>query len=178
MNMLLQLLRLRQACNHPWLVKGAPGIPDAFSSSVGVTSGTSGGAQAGGARGATAAEVSAVRRLAPDSQAALLQVRDALCVCACLYGRQLARLYCCCSWMSYVDCHGLNLSLGALESLHACRIQFDLLHVDGVLRAQLSVCAVAYATVCAGSAGLQQHVWLMWGCTRGSQYHTLLPHLL
>lgn len=75
MNMLLQLLRLRQACNHPWLVKGAPGVPDAFASSIGGSSGTSGTAgQAGGARAATAAEVAAVRRLAPDSKAALLQV--------------------------------------------------------------------------------------------------------
>lgn len=83
MNMLLQLLRLRQACNHPWLVRGAPGVPDAFSGirSSGVNSSAAGGGQAaGGARGgATAAEVAAVRRLAPDSKAALLQVGVWVC---------------------------------------------------------------------------------------------------
>jgi hypothetical protein len=93
MNMLLQLLRLRQACNHPWLVKGAPGVPDAFSSSMGGSSGTSGSGQAGGARGATAAEVSAVRRLAPDSQAALLQVRVVMRVYLSAY-RHGARPWC------------------------------------------------------------------------------------
>jgi hypothetical protein len=76
MNMLLQLLRLRQACNHPWLVRGAPGVPDAFSGTgnSGVNSGAGSGQAGGGRGGATAAEVAAVRRLAPDSKAALLQV--------------------------------------------------------------------------------------------------------
>lgn len=86
MNMLQQLLRLRQACNHPWLVKGAPGVPEAFAGVLGGSvaggGGSSGGdsnggsGSNGGGRGAaTAAEVAAVRRLAADSQAALLQVR-------------------------------------------------------------------------------------------------------
>jgi hypothetical protein len=74
MNMLLQLLRLRQACNHPWLVEGPPGAPGGFG----------GGTGGGGKCTATAAEVAAVRRLAADSQAALLQVgvilRRGVCV--------------------------------------------------------------------------------------------------
>jgi hypothetical protein len=169
MNMLLQLLRLRQACNHPWLVKGAPGVPDAFSSSVGGSSGTSGGSQAGGARGATAAEVSAVRRLAPDSQAALLQVGVALraCLSICTAGIVqgfIAVEHC------HVDCYRLLNSgrtggfTGSTWGEMTC--------------AQLIGCGSVRATVCAGPAGLQQHVWLMWGCTRGPQHHPLLPHLL
>lgn len=62
-NMLYQLLRLRQACNHPWLVRGPPGAPP----------GTLGGSSRGRGSTATAAEVAAVRKLAPDTQAALLQ---------------------------------------------------------------------------------------------------------
>jgi hypothetical protein len=68
MNMLLQLLRLRQACNHPWLVEGPPGAPGGFGGGTGCGTGGAGKCTA------TATEVAAVRRLAPDSQAALLQV--------------------------------------------------------------------------------------------------------
>lgn len=57
----VQLLRLRQACNHPWLVRGGPGS-------------TPTAAAARGSKGSTtAAELTAVRKLAPDTQAALLQ---------------------------------------------------------------------------------------------------------
>jgi SNF2 family DNA or RNA helicase len=98
-NMLLQLLRLRQACNHPWLVKGSPGVPPAVAAllghappaALGSTSGSGGAAPgAGSARassgsssGVSAAEVAAVRRLAPDSLAALQQ---ALAACSSMCG--------------------------------------------------------------------------------------------
>ncbi|GFR48225.1 hypothetical protein Agub_g10086, partial [Astrephomene gubernaculifera] len=52
-NMLHSLLRLRQACNHPWLLRGGR--------SVWFRSGT-----------ASAAEVEAARRLSPETRAALL----------------------------------------------------------------------------------------------------------
>jgi SNF2 family DNA or RNA helicase len=53
-NMLYLLLRLRQACNHPWLVKGAG---QTFRRKAGT---------------ASAAQLAAVRRLAPDTRNALL----------------------------------------------------------------------------------------------------------
>jgi hypothetical protein len=59
--MLYQLLKLRQACNHPWLVRQT-------GSTAGGAAGGPGGGRAAGRSGATAAEVAAVRRLAPDTQ--------------------------------------------------------------------------------------------------------------
>ncbi|KAF6253953.1 SNF2 family N-terminal domain-containing protein [Scenedesmus sp. NREL 46B-D3] len=73
-NMLYQLLRLRQACNHPWLVRGGPA---ALAGGAAAPRGRPGGSAA------TASEVSAVRRLPPDTQAALLQ---ALQGCASMCG--------------------------------------------------------------------------------------------
>ncbi|KAJ9533886.1 hypothetical protein QJQ45_026984 [Haematococcus lacustris] len=58
-NMLYSLLRLRQGCNHPWLVKGGPG---------GVKAG-GGGAEG---RPATAAELAAARKLSPGQREQLL----------------------------------------------------------------------------------------------------------
>lgn len=66
-NVLCQLLRLRQACNHPWLLRSGAGS-----------------SMCGGrlAPRATAAEIAAVRRLAPDTQAALLSaLREGAVVC-------------------------------------------------------------------------------------------------
>ncbi len=63
--MLYSLLKLRQACNHPWLVRGAPRLG-------GAAAGTA--SNAAGSSAVSAAEVAAARKLAPQQRKHLLSI--------------------------------------------------------------------------------------------------------